>query len=259
MSEIKIRSSASLPTDVYLYGTCIVDAGFADAGMDAVQVLESYGLRVHYPMEQSCCGQPAFTSGVLEQARSVARHQLSLFPENWPIVVLSGSCTGMFRHHYTELFEKQEADYALAVSVSKRAIEFTEFLVQLPPLPTSNQKAVSLVVHTACSAQRETDTLKATENLLTDMGNVDVRQADHGSECCGFGGSFSVRFPNISGKMVDDKCQALTDTKAEYLVSSDCACLMNINGRLAKRGDGMKGKHIATFIKENCLSETNHD
>jgi len=245
--------------DVYLFGTCIVDVGFSDAGIDAIKVLESFGIRVHFPMAQSCCGQPAFTSGNPKEATKVARAQLDLFPESWPIVVLSGSCTGMFRHHYSDLFKADDPDFERAKSVSDQAVEFTEYLACLPPLKSQNETPVSVVVHTACSAQRETDTQSSTQKILQYWPHVEQKIADHGTECCGFGGSFSVRFPNISGKMVDDKCQALEATKAEELISSDCACMMNINGRLAKRDAKLKGQHIASFIRAQCLPETSHE
>jgi len=244
---------------IYLYGTCIVDVGFSEAGIDAIKVFESYGIQVHYPMAQSCCGQPAFTSGNPDEARKVARTQLDLFPEDWPIVVLSGSCTGMLRHHYCDLFRKDDPDFERAKRVSEQAVEFTEYLACLPTLESQNKEPVSVVVHTACSAQRETHTQTSTQEILKHWPHVEQKSADHGGECCGFGGSFSVRFPNISGKMVDDKCQSLEATKADQLISSDCACMMNINGRLAKRKSDLKGQHIASFIRSQCLPETSHE
>lgn len=247
----------SLPSDVYVFGTCVVDVAFADAGMDAIAVIEALGIRVHYPEKQTCCGQPAMTSGVLSEARAVARAQLQLFPEAWPIVVLSGSCTGMFRHHYPTLFSANDPDYARALDIAGRAIEWMEFLASCPTLTAVNKTPVSVVVHTACSAQRETATGKATLQVLGYWDHVSVKEADHGTECCGFGGTFSVRYPKISGAMVADKCAALVDTGADRLVSSDCACLLNINGRLAKDGRPMVGAHIASLVRSIVLGESN--
>jgi L-lactate dehydrogenase complex protein LldE len=249
---------AAIPADVYVFGTCIVDVAFADAGMDAIAVLESMGIRVHYPEQQTCCGQPAMTSGATEQARAVARAQLGLFPEPWPIVVLSGSCTGMFRHHYTQLFAAPDPDHGLAIDVSSRAVEWMEFLASCPPLVSRNATPVKVVVHTACSAQRETNTRTATESVLGHWEQVQVVTADHATECCGFGGTFSVRYPDISNAMVTDKCDALLATQAERIVSSDCACLMNINGKLAKRQDALQGEHIATLVRDIVLGDR-HD
>lgn len=234
-------------SQVYLYGTCIVDVGFAEAGVDAAQLLELMGVEVHFPQEQSCCGQPAFTSGHWDRAREVARSQLKLFPEDYPIVVLSGSCTGMFRHHLQQLFAENDPDYDLAMSVAGRVVELTEFLVSLnwPDLENVKEK---IVIHTSCSARNETNTLKSTGEVLQHWPGTEVAQADHGEECCGFGGTFSVRFPAISAAMADDKCQALEDTGADRLISADCACLLNINGRLAKRGSALRGEHIASFL-----------
>ncbi len=247
----------ALPTDVYVFGTCVVDVAFADAGMDAVAVIEALGIRVHYPEQQTCCGQPAMTSGVLSEARAVARAQMKLFPQPWPIVVLSGSCTGMFRHHYPTLFEQTDPDYAQALDVASRAVEWMEFLARCPALPAVNTTPLSLVVHTACSAQRETQTQAATKQVLGYWDHVTVKTADHATECCGFGGTFSVRFPDISGAMVADKCAALVGSDAERLVSSDCACLLNINGRLAKDKSPLTGEHIATVIRSIVLGDAN--
>lgn len=251
-----MSSNHYIPSDVYLFGTCIVDVGFAEAGVDAAVVLESYGINVHYPQAQSCCGQPAFTSGLKVEARKVARAQIKLFPEKWPVVILSGSCTGMFRHHYADLFLQDDPDFELAKSVSERSVEFMELLARLPALKVKKQERITAVIHTACSAQRETNTFEATREVVSYWDNVDIKTADHGTECCGFGGSFSVRFPNISGDMVNDKCQALEDTHADHLISSDCACLMNINGRLAKRESSLKGIHIASFVRDLCIDES---
>ena len=249
---------ALIPSDVYVFGTCIVDVAFADAGMDAVAVLESMGITVHYPEQQTCCGQPAMTSGATDQARDVARAQLRLFPEAWPIVVLSGSCTGMFRHHYPKLFPLADPDNAVAMDVAGRAVEWMEFLASCPPLPALKNTPVSVVVHTGCSAQRETNTGASTRQVLGYWDHVQVVEADHGTECCGFGGTFSVRFPEISNAMVTDKVDALLATQSERIVSSDCACLLNINGKLARSGADKQGEHIATLVRDIVLGDC-HD
>lgn len=262
MKQQSLSRYSTVPDHVYLFGTCIVDVGFAQGGVDATDLIESLGIRVHYPQQQSCCGQPAYTSGLVKEARKVARAQLSLFPEPWPIVVLSGSCTGMFREHWQDLFAEDDPDRAQVVSISERAVELMEFIDRLPQgclekliEQSPEQAPQSVVIHTSCSARNETLHYDATASVLSKLPNIEVKKADHETECCGFGGSFSVRFPNISGKMVDDKCQSLTATQADSLISGDCACLMNINGRLAKRGDQVQGQYLGSFLKQQLLGD----
>ena len=119
------------PSDIYFFATCVVDQFFPGAGLDAITLLEREGIRVHFPEEQTCCGQPAYTSGFPDEARKVAAHQLTLFPENWPVVVPSGSCAGMMKHHYPTLFAADPARKAQAEALSSRIYEFTDFLVNV--------------------------------------------------------------------------------------------------------------------------------
>ena len=121
---------ARRPADVYFFATCVVDQFFPDAGMDAITLLERQGIRVHFPEDQTCCGQPAYSSGFEEEARRVAAQQLTLFPNDWPVVVPSGSCAGMMKHHYPTLFAADPAHKALAEKLSARVYELTQFLVE---------------------------------------------------------------------------------------------------------------------------------
>ncbi|MGI0116171.1 (Fe-S)-binding protein [Zooshikella sp. RANM57] len=244
--------------NIYLYGTCTIDLFFPEAGIDAITLLEAHQIQVHFPSEQTCCGQPAYTSGYPEQARQVALSQLAAFPENWPIVVLSGSCAGMMKHHYQHLFPKNHPQYIQARQFSQRIIEFSEFLHHhLKVTLTDHGKPVHVALHTACSAQREMDTLQSSRQLLSQLNNVSVVSPAHEEECCGFGGTFSVKFPDISGAMVNDKCTALEAVNIQHLISADCACLLNINGCLAKRQKtSLQGEHIASFLRHRCLPNT---
>ncbi len=203
-------------TDVYFFATCVVDQFFPGAGLDAIRLLEDQGITVHFPENQTCCGQPAYSSGFHEEARQVARLQLGLFPEPWPVVVPSGSCAGMMKHHYPTLFAGDPVYGAKAEELSSRVYEFTEFLVKVP-----------------------------------------VARQEHEAECCGFGGTFSVRHPEISAAMVSDKVNALKATGAERVVSADCGCLMNILGHAAWKDQqegrsqpSLPGEHIASFLRK---------
>jgi len=242
--------------DVYFFATCVIDQFFPGAGMDAITLLEREGIRVHFPKEQTCCGQPAHTSGFPDESREVAAHTLTLFPNDWPVVVPSGSCAGMIKHHYPTLFAADPARKVQAEALAARIYEFTEFLVKvLGWQPEDKGGECTVVLHTACSARREMGVQVTGRQLLDGLGKVRVAQQDHESECCGFGGTFSIKQPEISGAMVEDKVKSLKATGAERVVSADCGCLMNILGHAAwkDRQEGraaptLPGEHIASFL-----------
>lgn len=236
------------PGDVYFFGTCLIDLFMPEAGLDAITLLERESIRVHYPEAQSCCGQPAYTSGEMEAARTVARAQLGLFPEAWPIVVPSGSCGGMMKHHWPTLFAGT-ADEARAIQLAARVVEFSDFLLNvLNWQPQDQGQPAKVAVHTSCSARREMGVHLHSWALVDRLQQVERVVHDHESECCGFGGVFSVRHPDISGAMVADKSKALEDTGAVQYVTADCGCMMNINGALAKSGRRFSGEHLASFL-----------
>ncbi len=238
------------PTDVYFFGTCILDMFMPEAGMDAMSLLESLNINVHYPMEQSCCGQPAFSSGRPKEALDVAKAQLDLFPEDWLIVVPSGSCGGMMRHHWPVMFKDTPYE-AQAKEVASRVVEFTNFLVDIGYQPEDKGEKVKVAVHTSCSARREMGVHLTGWKLIDSLENVERVVHDHESECCGFGGTFSVKHPDISGAMVTDKVAALKETQAVEIISADAGCMMNIGGKIEKDEPNMpRPKHIATFLVE---------
>ncbi|MDQ7913588.1 (Fe-S)-binding protein [Pseudomonas sp. 102515] len=237
------------PTQVYLFGTCVVDLFYPEAGMDSIRLLEREGIRVHFPQAQSCCGQPAYTSGYTEEARAVARTQLALFAEPWPVVVPSGSCAGMLRHHYAELFADEPETLRQVRDLAERTYELAEFLLHVCQVDYQDRGAPTKVaLHTSCSARREMQTHLHGRALLGQLQAVERVDHDHESECCGFGGTFSVRMPDISGAMVADKTRALQDSGAAQVLTADCGCLMNINGALEKQRAALRGEHLASFL-----------
>lgn len=249
MSDASQRATPpATPGDVYFFGTCLIDLFMPEAGLDTITLLERAGVTVHFPEAQSCCGQPAYTSGELEAARDVARAQLGLFPNDWPIVVPSGSCGGMMKLHWPTLFAGT-ADEAQAKAVAARVIEFSDFLLNvLDWQPQDAGTPVKVAVHTSCSARREMNAHRNSWALLDRLDKVERVVHDHESECCGFGGVFSVRHPDISGAMVTDKRNALEQSGAVLYVSGDCGCMMNINGALAKNDRAFRGEHLASFL-----------
>lgn len=238
------------PEAVYFFGTCLIDLIYPEAGISAIKLIQREGVRVIFPQNQTCCGQPAFNSGYRDEARQVARKQLELFPKKIPIIVPSGSCAGMMKHHYPELFAGAAAE-AYANAVAARVWELTEFLTDILQVNLRDLgEAVEVAVHTSCSARREMGVADNIEALLGQLENVSLLEQDHKAECCGFGGTFAVKQPEISAAMVTDKTAAIRETGAEVLVSQDCGCLLNISGAFEHQGSGPRAEHIASFLWE---------
>ncbi|PAV25291.1 L-lactate dehydrogenase complex protein LldE [Tamilnaduibacter salinus] len=247
------REYPEKPDRVVLFGTCVVDLFFPEAGMDAIRLLEHQGIQVDFPQNQSCCGQPAWTSGYREQAESVARAQLALLDTGTPVVVPSGSCAGMIRHHYPGLFNHEPQTRDRALRVAENTFELTEFLLNVCRVRLQDRgRHRQVALHTSCTARREMQTHHHARGLLAQLSGVTRVDHDHESECCGFGGTFCVRMPDISGAMVADKTQSLSQSGADELISADCGCLLNINGAMNRQNLNLKGRHIASFLWERC-------
>jgi len=242
------------PKDVYFFATCLVDLLYPTAGLAGMQLIRRAGTDVILPDDQTCCGQPAFNSGYRDEALAVARAQLACFPRDIPIVVPSGSCAGMIRQHWPELFADQP-DEARALAVAARTYELTEFLVDRLQLRLIDLgDPIKVAIHTSCSARREMGVADRIESLVGQLANVEVLTQARKAECCGFGGTFAVKQADVSGAMVRDKTDALRATGAERVISQDCGCLMNIGGafehQAAREGHGPQTQHIAEFLWE---------
>ncbi|WP_328186128.1 (Fe-S)-binding protein [Marinobacter sp. OP 3.4] len=245
----------SKPDKVYFYGTCLVDLFYPEAGMAGIRLLEREGIEVIFPQDQTCCGQPAWTSGYHDEARAVARRQLDLFPEDYPIVVPSGSCGGMMRQHYPQLF-RDTPELEAAREVAGRVWELTDFLLNVCHIQLQDLgEPVTVAMHTSCSARRELGLGGTGPALLSQLDKVTVVEQARAEECCGFGGTFAVRHPEISGAMVSEKVATLTDTGAREFVTTDCGCLMNIDGYAEKQGAPLKGQHILSFLWQRTSGE----
>jgi L-lactate dehydrogenase complex protein LldE len=235
---------------VYFYGTCLVDLFYPEAGLAGIELLRREGLEVVFPQGQTCCGQPAFNCGYWEEARAVARAQIGLFPEPWPVVVPSGSCAAMMRRHYPELFAG-EPDLAAATAFAGRVRELTEFLVgELGVRLEDRGRPVRITWHSSCHALRELGVRDEPKALLGQLANVELAGLARERECCGFGGTFAVRMPEISAAMVADKAADVAATGASELLGADCGCLLNIGGCLARSGSAVRVRHIAEFLWE---------
>lgn len=245
------RQFGEKPRKVYVYATCLVDYFDPYTGYHAIQLIEQQGIEVIYIDKQTCCGQVAYSSGYIPEAKKVALSQMALFPESYPVVVLSGSCGGMMFHHYPELFKGTQYE-SQAVEFSYRVIEFSEFLhfVCDAKFKDLSSDVIRTAVHTSCSAQRELKTEEATSKILGQLDNITIVEHRNKKECCGFGGAFMVKHALISDAIVTDKVHSLLNEDVDTVVSADLGCLININSKSDSRAvqSLMKFEHIASFL-----------
>jgi len=238
------------PTRVYFFGTCLIDLLFPNAGLAGMQLLRRAGVEVIFPPDQSCCGQPAFNSGYRSEALSVARAQLNSLEQNLPVIVPSASCAGMIRNHWPELFAGQPEE-ELATAVAARTWELSEFLVDVLEIQFEDRgKPVQVTLHHSCSARRETASVAASEQLLGQLAQVEVVPHAYTEECCGFGGTFAVKQPELSAAMARSKCAAVEASGAQRLISQDCGCLMHLSSLLDCDNRAVPMQHIAAFLLE---------
>jgi L-lactate dehydrogenase complex protein LldE len=251
--------SRPLPPRVYFFATCVVDLMAPQAGLDSIDLIRAAGVEVEFPDAQSCCGQPAYTSGYTDEARAVAAAQLDLFPEPWPIVVPSGSCAGMMVHHWPRLFAGDPVRLAKVQDIAARVIEFSTFARDVLGLEgrlatAPRTEPVKIALHTSCSARREMGVQVPSRALLAALPGVEIVAQAREAECCGFGGTFSARHPAISGAMVEDKLASVREAGAEVLVSADCGCLLNLHHAAEKQGGCGAGQprcvHLGSFLRE---------
>ena len=252
------RDYPAKPEAVYFYGTCLSDLFYSQSGLAAVEMLEQEGVRVIYPPDQTCCGQPPFNSGYREEARQVARNQMALFPKDIPVVVPSGSCGGMMAVHYPELFAEAPApEKTQAEQFAARVFEWSDFMANVLKASLVDQgPAVKVAYHPSCHLQREMNVRDAPLNLLGQLAQVEMVTLERADECCGFGGTFSVKQEAISGAMVGDKQASIVASGAEILVSMDSGCLMNIGGALSKAGHNLRVMPLPLFLKERVNGST---
>ena len=234
---------------VSLFVTCIVDQLFPKVGIAMADVLERLGYQVEFPENQTCCGQPAFNSGYRAEARIVARHFLETFEGCERIVVPSGSCTSMVVHHFAELFGKEPETLARVHALEKRVWEFSSFLTEVAGVEDVGAYFPATVTfHDGCHALRELGIRSAPRRLLAHVRGLELREMLPAEECCGFGGTFAVKFAELSGAMARTKIEAILQTGASTVVSLDPSCLMQIQGALSRAGSSVRTMHLAEVL-----------
>ena len=234
---------------VSLFVTCIVDQLFPKVGLAMADVLERLGYQVDFPEDQTCCGQPAFNSGYRAEARTVARHFLKVFEKPEYIVVPSGSCTSMITHHFAEIFHKEPGTLEQVHALEKRVFEFATFLTQVGGVEDVGARMEGVVTfHDGCHGLRELGIRNAPRRLLANVRGLELREMLPAEECCGFGGTFSVKFAELSGAMARTKIEAIQKTGAQTVVSLDPSCLMQIQGALSRAGSSIRTMHLAEVL-----------
>ena len=235
-----------------LFVTCIVDQLYPEVGVSVVKVLRRLGVTVGFPKDQTCCGQPVYNSGFTQQAETLAKRVLDQFQDSEYMVVPSGSCAATIRVYYLELFADVPSLLAKAKALAAKTYEFSEFLVKVlgaddaAKFGASHQGSAAF--HPGCHLMREIGVREEPTKLLRSVPGLQEKELEGAEVCCGFGGTFSVKFPHISEGMVADKIANVQASGAETLVSCDMSCLMNIGGALNRQNSSVKVKHLAQIL-----------
>lgn len=236
---------------VGLLVTCLIDLFRPNAGFAAVKLLEQAGCDVVVPRAQTCCGQPAYNSGDARTAQAVARQVITTFEAFDDIVIPSGSCAGMVKIHYPRLFAQDAQWQQRALALAERTHELTRFLTEV--LGISDSGATyrgTATYHDSCSGLRELGIHAQPRQLLASVTGLHLKELRDWESCCGFGGAFCVKYPEISVRMVSDKVASIQKTGADTLLGGDLGCLLNIAGRLKRQGSGIKVYHVAEILAE---------
>jgi L-lactate dehydrogenase complex protein LldE len=236
-------------TEVQLFSTCLAEEFFPEVNDAAATVLERLRLKVTPIRGAFCCGQVAFNEGMREQAVALARRFLNSVQPGIPIVVPSGSCTSMLKIFYGDLLADDPALAARAAAIRPWVFELSQFIVnvlKVKYLGARYERAVAY--HPSCHLMRELGVRAEPMTLLSAVAGIKLCQVRDREECCGFGGMFSVKFPDISASMLDDKLARINESGAEVVVANDCGCLMQIGGGLSRKGEKIEVRHLAQVL-----------
>jgi L-lactate dehydrogenase complex protein LldE len=252
-AETQVRPAGK---KVLLMGTCLCDAFYDDVARATVEVLEHLGVEVLFPDNQTCCGQPAFNSGDWTASRKVARFTADVFSGELPVIVPSGSCAAMNFHG--NLLQFEECPDPAIDSLARRTWEVCDFIVNglgIREWKGAFEKPTRLAFHRSCHS-RGTNTGEAITSLLSSIRNAEVVPFGQAEQCCGFGGTFSVTFPHISGRMGSLKLDHILDAAPDLLVSGDMSCLMHISGLARVQGRPIEHKHAIQVLRDTLAGSS---
>jgi len=237
--------------NVSLFITCVSDLMYPNVGKSVVSLLRKFGCRVDFPEDQACCGQPAFNSGYVEDAKKAARQLIRAFDHSEYVVPPSGSCAAMIRHYYPHLFEGEGEWEDKARKLADKTYEFSEFLVKVLNITRIDAEFEGRATyHCSCHMTRGLGIVEEPMQLIKSVKKLEFVDLPYRMDCCGFGGTFAVKMHDISGEMVDEKARHIMETGANILLGSDMACLLNIEGRLRRLGYDCKAYHVAELLHE---------
>lgn len=238
--------------DVDIFIPCFIDQLYSGTGLNFVKVLEKAGCTIHYNDKQTCCGQPAYNAGHWDESRKVATKFLKDFPNERPIVGPSASCIGFIKNYYSKLFELKPKELKASLSIKNNIFEFTDFLVnQLKIVDFGAKFPHKVTYHDSCAALREYGIKKEPRELLKHVEGLELVEMDDVETCCGFGGTFAVKHSAISQAMTEQKVINAIKTDAEYIVTTESSCLMNIEGYIKKQNSSIKIIHIADILAQH--------
>ncbi len=246
---LEIRPAENSLPHVALFATCLVNAMRPAVGFAALALLEQAGCRVDVPQGQTCCGQPALNSGDAEGTRQIARRNIEMLEPFDHVVVPSGSCAATIRLHYPELLAHDPAWAARARNLAARTHELLSYLADIRGwLPEGISLEASATYHDSCSGLRELGLKAQPRKLLAAVNDLTLRKLEGEETCCGFGGTFCVKYPAISNAIVDEKAVAVEASGAALLLGGDLGCLLNMAGKLHRRGAAVRAFHAAEIL-----------
>lgn len=237
---------------IQLFGTCLVDTMFPETGEAVVRLLRHFGVEIGYPPGQTCCGKPADSGGYTRESRKAAEHFISVFGgTEGPIVIPSGSCASMVKNHYSELFKNDPVMRQRAEAIASRTYELAQFLVHVL---NAHEKGFSgngrITYHASCQLTRELGVREEPLLLLQSIRGAEFVHLEHSDRCCGFGGIFMAKLPEVSMALADEKLDTILSTGADTVTGCDHGCLMNIADAVKRRGASVQVKHLATVLAD---------
>lgn len=237
---------------VNLYATCLIDTLYPETGEAVVRLLRHFGVQVGYPEGQTCCGKPADSGGYTRASRKAAEHFISVFEKtDDPIVIPSGSCASMVKNHYPELFKDNVRMRKKAEAIAGRTYELSQFLVNVLKVHEANLTGKGRITyHASCQLTRELGVREEPLLLLQSLKGAEFVPLPHADRCCGFGGIFMAKLPEVSMALADEKVENILSTGADTVTGCDHGCLMNISDAMGRRGSTVQVKHIAAVLAE---------